>query len=151
MILLGKKNGFNLPPLGTEELEFVPLSLQDSEQDHIASFKIRGLLADKTLVASEQSYALRCYNTYLAKWALVEKIMNLEPALTVAQVLYTLKEKYAQLYGATDNVVLEWGKMKRCAIRGKVLYDFMMNLNLGTAGTFICLLDHSYISYNLIN
>ena len=128
----------SFPAIALEEHSFVPLSLQDSEQDHFASFKKLGQLADQTLSASEQSYALRCYNTYLAQWALVEKIMDLEPERTVAQVLYSLKEKYVRLQIGTD-VVLGWKKLKRCAVRGKVIYDFMMNLNLGTSGKFVCL------------
>ena len=128
----------SFPATALEEHSFVPLSLQDSEQDHFASFKKLGQLADQTLSASEQPYALRCYNTYLAQWTLVEKIMDLEPERTVAQVLYSLKEKYVRLQIGTD-VVLGWKKLKRCAVRGKVIYDFMMNLNLGTSGKFVCL------------
>jgi hypothetical protein len=127
------------PALELSEFTFVPLTLTSPETLHLASFKENGLLAEKTKRTANSSYSLRCYNTYLAQLALVEKLMELYPAKTEAQVIYSLKELFkASLATNIDiNIDAEWSKLKQCSKRGKALYDFMKELNLGTYGNLL--------------
>ena len=119
------------PAVELNEFSFVPLSASSSESLHLASFKEKGILAEKTRSSAKSSYSLRCYNTYLARSALVEKIMELDPSKTEAQVIYSLREKVQALQGGSE---MDWENLKKCCFRGKALFEFNEELNLGTYG-----------------
>ena len=116
------------PLLELNEFSFVPLTNNALETLHLSSFKDNGLLAEKTRTTSDSSYSLRCFNTYLAKQALVKKLMDVDPTKSEAQVLYSLCDRISQ----ESYVDIEWNQLKQCSKRGKALYDFMKELNLGT-------------------
>ena len=113
------------PTLELNEFTFVPLTNNALETLHVASFRDKGLLAEKTRATAESSYSLRCYNSYLSKQALVKKFMDLDPTKTE---VYSLKDGFSE--GA--NVDIEWNRLKQSSKRGKALYEFMNELNLGT-------------------
>lgn len=117
-----------IPPVELNEFSFVPLTSNASETLHLSSFTNNGLLAEKTRNNADSSYSLRCFNTYLAMQAWVKKVMDLEPAKTETQVIYSLKDRISQ----GNNVDIEWNHLKRCSRRGKALYEFMDQLNFGT-------------------
>jgi len=116
------------PLLELNEFSFVPLTNNALENLHLSSFKDNGLLAEKTRTSADSSYSLRCFNTYLAKQALVKKLMDIDPTKSEAQVLYSLNDRISQ----ESNVDIEWNQLKQCSKRGKALYDLMKELNLGT-------------------
>ena len=116
------------PLLELNEFSFVPLTNNALETLHLSSFKDNGLLAEKTRTTSDSSYSLRCFNTYLAKQALVKKLMDVDPTKSEAQVIYSLSDRISQ----ESYVDIEWNQLKQCSKRGKALYDFMKELNLGT-------------------
>jgi hypothetical protein len=125
-----------IPELEMSEFTFVPLSLNCSESLHLASFNEKGSLAEITKRTAKNSYSLRCYNTLLARRALVEKLTELNPSKTETQVITSLKELFrkSQATNVDINVDAEWHKLKQCAIRGKALFELMNELNLGTYG-----------------
>ena len=53
------------PTVELSEFSFVPLSTSSTESLHLASFKEKGILAEKTRSSAKSSYSLRCYNAYL--------------------------------------------------------------------------------------
>ena len=116
------------PLLELNEFSFVPLTNNALENLHLSSFKDNGLLAEKTRTSADSSYSLRCFNTYLAKQALVKKLMDIDPTKSEAQVLYSLNDRISQ----ESNLEIEWNQLKQCSKRGKALYDLMKELNLGT-------------------
>ena len=120
-----------------DELSFAPLSATMTESNHIDSFIELGNLANDTLSLAFNSYSLRCFNYHLAKTALVEKILSQNNHLSRTQALYSLKSLYRStrvlaLDYDQDLFDAEWDKLKQTAYRGKVLYEFMDELKLGT-------------------
>jgi len=115
------------PSLELSEFTFHPLSSDDSESLHLASIKKHFELTERTRSSSERSYSLRCYNTFLVKSALVEKIMENDPTKSEAQVVYSLKDKLMAF-----DINFNRENFKTCCSRGKALTDFMKELDLDT-------------------
>ena len=126
------RNITQVPVLELTEFNFDPLPATSSESLHLSSFNSLGLLAKNTRAISDGSYSLRCYNTYLGERSLVKQIMNQDNSKTEAQVIYSLKEKFQLFQTTTVDFELDWQVLKKCCSRGKALYDFMKELNLGT-------------------
>jgi hypothetical protein len=116
-----------VPSLELSEFSFHPLTTEDNEPLHLTSIKDRFDLTEKTRSALNRSYSLRCYNTFLAKRALVEKLMDVHTSQTESQVVYSLKDKLI-----ISEKEINWYNLKKCCSRGKALFDFMDELNLGT-------------------
>ena len=130
------------PDIDMEEYSFDPLTLSSSEALHVASFKSKLILAEVTRQSSGNTYALRCYNTFLSKSALVNKIKDQDPSKTDAQVAYSLKEKFLAFRSITDEVQLDWDCLKKSCSRGKALFEFMQALELGTYCKYTSLYIH---------
>jgi hypothetical protein len=117
-----------MPTVVLDEFTFVPLSMSQSESLHMASLKEKALLAEKTRASANNSYSLRCFNAYLARRALIDKLKEIDPAKSESQIVYYLKERLVDF----DLCDLNWENFKTCSYRGKAFADFMNGLNLGT-------------------
>ena len=121
------------------------------------TFKRLCHLAVKTDVVMSQSYALRCYNSFLMERVWMSYLAKENPEYSSNQISYSLKQRYITFCLETDGMFLgstdydqlekaldvEWETMKRCTSRGKALVEFMEALNLGTAG-IILLLSYAF-------
>ena len=87
----------------------------------------------------ERTFAARCYNSYRAKLNLISKIKIIEPNLTEAQILYSLKGRFIHFkesIGQTIEHVVnkEWQCIQSISKRGKNIYELFNMLGLGQSG-----------------
>ena len=137
-------------PLEEEEFTFDPTVMVGNAAP-METFKRLCHLAVKTELGMDQSFALRCYNSFKMEREWIAFLSEKHPNSSSYQISYSLKQRYIEFCLETDGMYLgstdhdqlkhaldvEWDRLKRCTKRGKVLVEFMEALDLGTAGILL--------------
>jgi hypothetical protein len=120
------------PLLELSEFKMHTLSINENDYQHIQAIKNQFKLAEITRISLDRTYALRCFNTFLVKRVYIQKLMVNDSMMTDSEAISILKEKLTE---AEPEIV--WITFINCCSRGKKLFEFMHDLELGNNCKFL--------------